>query len=107
MKIRKDERGLYITGRDGVDHYRPGAISGYAHAYAMQDGGLVEGDNPKTAHVSGAPLIRIRTADGKTLYWAATSLHDREEKLRKMTPISPREIHLILGGTIKIERIKS
>lgn len=81
MKIRCDERGLYITSRGGKDypdgHYRPGRVVGYSHVFRMDDGGLKEGSNPKTYHVSGAPLIKITLDDGTVLYWATTYELDR------------------------------
>lgn len=80
MKIRKDDRGLYITGRDGKDHYRPGDINGYSHVHDMSDGGLKAGDNPRTRHVSGAPLIMITLPSGDFVWWASTYMHDEEKK---------------------------
>jgi hypothetical protein len=75
MRIWKDDRGLYIKDRfGGTNHYRPGGVNGYDHAYRMDDGGLKEGDKPKTHHVSGAPLVKIRHGD-ITLYWATEDCH--------------------------------
>lgn len=76
MLIRKDDRGLYIQSRWGAGdtngHYRPGNLIGYAPIYRMDDGGLKEGDNPKTAHVDGTPLVKITLPDGVVLYWGTT-----------------------------------
>lgn len=77
MRIYRDARGLYIRDRmGGTNHYRPGPVIGYAHAYDMSDGGLREGDKPKTHHVAGAELVKIRLDDGRVLYWASEYLHD-------------------------------
>lgn len=76
MKIRKDKHGLYIRGRGyslkkGAAEYRPGEFVGYSHAWNTTDAGLVEGDNPKTAHVIGEPFIRIAMPDGSKVYWGS------------------------------------
>lgn len=81
MKIRKDDRGLYIQSRFWSDnpegHYRPGAVPGYDYAVDMDHGNLNEGDNPKTHHCAGVPLVKITLANGRVLHWAATYEHDR------------------------------
>lgn len=76
MKIRKDKHGLYIRGRyfsiDKNDPaYRPGDFSGHSHAWNTTDAGLKDGDNPKSAHVNGAPFVRITMPDGSKVYWGS------------------------------------
>jgi hypothetical protein len=79
MKIRKDRHGLYIRGRGyskqfgRVDDpsYRPGNFLGYSHAWNTTEAGLLEGDNPKTAHVAGEPFVRITMPDGSKVYWGS------------------------------------
>lgn len=79
MKIRKDQHGLYIRSRwyskklGETDHpaYRPGTFSGHSHAWDTTDAGLQEGDNPKTAHVNGAPFIRIKLDNDNVAYWGS------------------------------------
>jgi len=76
MKVRKDKHGVYIRSRGyGVDKnacaYRPGYFSGYSHARDTTDAGLIEGDNPKTNHVSGEPFVKITLLDGGTVYWGS------------------------------------
>ncbi len=73
MKIRQDEKGLYIKGP--FDLYRPGGVPGYDHVYDMSDGGLAVNDNPKTSYVAGTPLIKINLADNRLLYWATEYTH--------------------------------
>lgn len=74
MKIYRDERGLFIKdSTGGGHHHRPGPVAGYSHVYDMSDGGLKEGDNPKTSYVSSTPLIRIKLPDGKEVYWMRRS----------------------------------
>lgn len=73
MKIRQDEKGLYIKGP--YDLYRPGNVPGYDHVYNMSDTGLKAGDNLKTGYVAGTPLIKITLADGTVLYWATEYQH--------------------------------
>ncbi len=77
MKVRRDEKGLYIANARGDGPYRPGGIIGYDHAYDMSYGGLQEGDNPRAYHVAGAPLLRIKL-DGRDIYWAAETLHKQQ-----------------------------
>lgn len=74
MKIRQDEKGLYIKGP--FDLYRPGGVPGYDHVYDMSDGGLTVNDNPKTSYVTGTPLIKIKLADNRLLYWATEYTHN-------------------------------
>lgn len=81
MKIRKDRHGLYIRGRYySVDKndpaYRPGTFSGHSHAWNTTDADLIEGDNPKSAHVAGAPFVRITMPNGSKVYWGS---HGRTE----------------------------
>jgi len=38
MKVRQDDKGLYIVNARGSGHYRPGEVPAYAHAYDMSDG---------------------------------------------------------------------
>lgn len=79
MRIHRDEKGLYIRSRyfslGDTDHYRPGGVPGFDHAFDMSEAGLAEGDNPKATHVAGAPLVRIRLEDGRVLHWASESAH--------------------------------
>lgn len=85
MKICKDAKGLYITGRGlGLERpYRPGNVSGYEVAYDMSDGGLKEGDNPKTRHIPYAPLIKIQLEDGRVLHWATETELDKYEQMKE------------------------
>lgn len=66
-KVRNDENGLYLIA--GGVKARPGAINGYSHAYRMDDGGLIQGDTVKAAHVGGSQLVRIKLADGCITRW--------------------------------------
>lgn len=84
MKVRQDAKGLYIVNARGSGHYRPGEVPSYAHAYDMSAGGLKEGDNPKATHVVGAPLLRIRTDDGRVLYWADEYTREKYAHLAKL-----------------------
>lgn len=79
MKIRKDCHGLYIRSRwyskrlgsSNDPAYRPGDFPSHSHAWNTTDAGLKEGDNLKTAHVNGAPFIRITMLDGNKVYWGS------------------------------------
>lgn len=75
--IRADAIGVFLKGTGSGD-YRPGPISGYAHAYRMDDGGLSRGDRVYASHVAGAPLIRIHLPSGEKIYWASEDEHARE-----------------------------
>jgi hypothetical protein len=85
-RIYRDEKGLYIRSwhfsLGDTDHYRPGGVIGFNHAFEMGEAGLAEGDNPKAAHIPGAPLVRIRLEDGWILHWAIESAH----RLRDLGP---------------------
>ena len=74
MKVRQDDKGLYINS--GLWRYRPGEVPGYSHVYYMGEGGLKVGDKPKVSRVTGAPLIRIKTTDGRVIYWADEYEHN-------------------------------
>jgi hypothetical protein len=65
--IRMDEKGLFVIA--GGYKARPGAVTGYDHAYDMSAGGLSPGDKVKARHVSQTPLIRITLPDGRKLHW--------------------------------------
>lgn len=78
MKIRRDKHGLYIRSRWYAAHkdaaaYRPGDFPGYSHSWNTTDAMLVEGDNPKTAHVDSEPFVRITLPDGTKTYWGSYS----------------------------------
>jgi hypothetical protein len=86
MLIREDKHGLYIRSRwwtsSERNHpaYRPGHFSGYSHAWNTTDAGLQAGDNPKTAHVNGAPFIRITLEDGTKVYWGSCGRQEGDFK---------------------------
>lgn len=67
MKIRKDEKGLYIKNYFGK--HRPGNFPGYSHAYDTLSGILEEGDDPKVSQMTGMPFLKIRCPDGTYVYW--------------------------------------
>lgn len=77
--VKQDERGIYLIA--GGYPSRPGKVSGYGHAFNMDDGGLKIGDKVKAGHRSQTPLNVITLPDGSKRYWH----HDYElyEKLRK------------------------
>lgn len=78
MIVRRDEKGIYIKNARG-EPYRPGEIAGFSHVYAMDDGGLKEGDNPKTIHQNQSPLLRIKLDDGRILYWGPEDMLDKNK----------------------------
>ena len=75
--IRADATGVFLKGTGSGD-FRPGPITGFAHAYRMDDGGLAKGDRVYASHVAGAPLIRIHLPSGDKIYWASEDEHARE-----------------------------
>ncbi len=66
-KVWKDEKGLYVKAGGYIA--RPGDINGYSHAYRMDDGGLVYGDEAPTRHIGGTPLVCITLTNGEKIYW--------------------------------------
>lgn len=76
MLVREDKHGLYIRSRWWLADrdspaYRPGNFPYHSHALNTTAAGLKAGDNPKTAHVDGAPFIRITLDDGTEVYWGS------------------------------------
>lgn len=65
--VHQDARGIYIITNGGI--YRPGNVSGYAHAWDMSDGGLKKGDKVKTRAIGGSPIAKISLTDGTARYW--------------------------------------
>lgn len=77
--VREDEDGLFVEAGGYIA--RPGAVRGYAHAFRMDDGGLVPGAVCKARHVAGSQLTRITTTAGDVLHWH----HEGPERNRGMT----------------------
>jgi len=66
-KIWEDEKGLYVKAGSYIA--RPGDITGYSHAYRMDEGGLVNGDAVPARHIAGSPLVCITLTNGEKIYW--------------------------------------
>jgi len=71
--VREDERGVFI--QIGGIKARPGAITGYSHAYRMEQAGLKAGEHVLARHVPETELVEIRLPDGARLRWADEALH--------------------------------
>jgi hypothetical protein len=72
MRVWKDKIGIYIKDRMGEDnHYRPGDVNGWSHAYDQSDGRLQEGMKVKSRHMTGAPGVKITLDDGRVLVWCS------------------------------------
>jgi len=66
--VRSDENGLFI--KTGGHKFRPGAITGYCHAYRMDDGNLKAGNKVKARHIGGTPLAKLTLEDGTVTRWS-------------------------------------
>lgn len=73
--VREDDRGLYIWLNGGK--YRPGGVTGWDHAYDMDDGGLKKGDKVRASVVPESPLTRIRLESHRKLMWHRDDGFDR------------------------------
>jgi len=73
--VREDEQGLYLVA--GGVKARPGSLSGYGHAWRMDDGGLKAGDKVVARHRGGTPLVSITLPDGGTTIWGDDYEHRR------------------------------
>lgn len=77
--VRGDKKGIfvYVNG----ERYRPGAVSGFSHAYDMSDAGLKIGDRVIARRVAQTPLAKVVHGD-RVLHWhrETVELHDPECK---------------------------
>lgn len=78
--VRKDDKGIFIV-TDGT-RFRPGSITGYAHAYDMSDGGLVAGNHVRARHMNQTSMARLTLSDGRKLVWASDWDHEQEARWR-------------------------
>lgn len=89
--VRSDDAGLYV--RAGGYTARPGNITGYDHAYRMDDGGLKAGDRVAARHIAQTPLVQLKLEDGSMLRWH-TVPHPAPGIPRKDVPLPIRPAKL-------------